>query len=127
MKHLKENVAGDDSLNPNIEQALTLLGLRANAADVSSTVTGSTHADWEDAPDPYASEEPQLLRRQEPKPKDVYINGKHWLDITDVLGNSEEIIALRTVPGPPKKSKSKLPHRTADGVLTRERSVRDII
>ena len=68
----------------------------------------------------YASEDPQqLVRRQEPKAKTVYIDGKKWLDITEIVGNSEEIIALHTVPEKKRKSKNKPLPRNASGALSR--------
>lgn len=116
----ENNATDDERFDPDIEKALTMLGLCAKAADVSSTVTGTTSVDQEDTPDPYASEDPQqLVRRQEPKAKIVYIDGKKWLDITEIVGNSEEIIALHTVPEKKRKSKNKPLPRNASGALSR--------
>lgn len=112
----------EEQFDPDIAKALTMLGLCASEEDVSSTVTETVTADDtdEDSPDPYAQDEPgQLVKRQEPKPKEIYIDGKKWWDITDVLGNSEEIIALHTVPDTKRKQKGKMPKKNADGVLTR--------
>lgn len=123
MKKDETIVENDEQLDPDIEKALTILGLSAREADISSTVTDSVSVDEPDTPNPYEEEEapdsPKLMRRQEPKPKEIFIGGKRWWDITEILGNSEEIIALHTVPDPKKKKKGKVPKVNADGVLIR--------
>lgn len=112
----------EEQLDPDIEKALSLLGLHAGEDDISSTITDSASVE-EEAPDPYEEDtdsgEQKLMRRQEPKAKEIFIGGKRWWDVTDLLSNSEEIIALHTVPDRKHKAKGKVPKVNADGVLTR--------
>lgn len=107
-----------EALDPDISNMMSSLGLSMSDADVSAVVTGESYIE-NDMPDPGESDGDAPLRYAElPKKKKVVIGGKVYWDITDIIGNSEEIMAMNTVVKPKEKPMTKKP-KFADGIMRR--------
>lgn len=108
-----------EALDPDVTSMMASLGLSMSDSDVSAVVTGETSIEDDDIPDPYedTGDAPLQYQRQ-PQKKQVTINGKVWWDITELIGNSEEIAAMNTVLKP-KESKIKKKSAFGDGIMRR--------
>lgn len=107
-----------EALDPDISNMMSSLGLSMSDSDVSAVVTGESYIE-NDVPDPDDVPVDAPLRYAElPKKKKVVIGGKVYWDVTDIIGNSEEIMAMRTVIKPKEKPAPKKP-KFGDGIMRR--------
>lgn len=114
----KQETVVEEELDPVVAAALAKLNF-CTGQNVSVKVTESSSVE-EENPDPYAeaSGEVQLVYQRKPKAKRIIIAGKSWIDVTDIVGNFEEIAAMNTeVIG---KKKLRVIKPADDGVLRRE-------
>ena len=110
-----------EAFDPDVSSMMSSLGLSMNDDDVSAVVTDTSSVNDENAPDPYdySNENKPLVYRTVPKAKKIIVDGKEWWDITDVIGNMEEIAALNTTLAKPKDETIKPAFRDKDGILRR--------